>query len=43
MLIPIQAGLNAALKKGSGDPFFAGSWNAFVATLILLFRLLWLK
>jgi transporter family-2 protein len=36
MLIPIQAGLNAALKKGSGDPFFAGSWNAFVATLILL-------
>ena len=41
MLTAIQVGLNAALKKGSGDPFFAGSWNAFVATLIL--RLLWLK
>ena len=40
MLIPIQAGLNAALRKAIDNPYFSGSLNALLAAFILIMALL---
>ena len=43
MLIPVQAGINAALKKGTGNAFLAGGWNTFLATFIFVVALFVVK
>ena len=43
MLIPVQAGLNAALKKGASNAYFAGSFNAILAAFILLVAMIILR
>ena len=36
MLIPIQAGFNAAFKKGTQNALLAGGWNTLLATLLFI-------
>ena len=36
MLVPVQAGLNAALKKGTQNALLAGGWNTLLATLLFI-------